>query len=203
MTDLPEVLETFDEKLFFTRIPLLVLVLQIAGIVLYYLFMVSTMLVERQAGEIALLKSRGATTAQVMQIYVIEGLVDPAASRWRWGRRWPRWSSACWARRRRSPTSRAAPTSASISRRRPTSGRPAARCSPIVTLLCAGLPARRARTVVQQRTASARPPKQAAFTRYYLDLVLVGIGGILFYQLNRRGSLRHRPAASATSPSTP
>ena len=36
--------------------------------------MVSTMLVERQAGEIALLKSRGATTAQVMKIYFIEGL---------------------------------------------------------------------------------------------------------------------------------
>ena len=74
MTDLPEVLETFDQKLFFTRIPLLVLVLQIAGIVLYYLFMVSTMLVERQQSEISLFKSRGATTAQVMQIYVIEGL---------------------------------------------------------------------------------------------------------------------------------
>ena len=61
-SQLPTVLATYDEKLFFTRIPLLVLVLQIAAIVLYYLFMVSTMLVERQAGEIALLKSRGATT---------------------------------------------------------------------------------------------------------------------------------------------
>ena len=68
-SDLPEVLTTYDEKLFFTRVPLLVLVLQISAIVLYYLFMVSTMLVERQASEIALLKSRGATTAQVMRVY--------------------------------------------------------------------------------------------------------------------------------------
>jgi hypothetical protein len=45
------------------------------------------------------------------------------------------------------------------------------------------------RTVVQQRTASARPPKEPAFTRYYLDLVLVGIAAVLFYQLNRRGGL--------------
>ena len=73
-SDLPEVLTTYDEKLFFTRVPLLVLVLQISAIVLYYLFMVSTMLVERQASEIALLKSRGATTAQVMRVYVLEGL---------------------------------------------------------------------------------------------------------------------------------
>ena len=35
---------------------------QIVGIALYYLVMVSNMLVERQAGEIALLKSRGAST---------------------------------------------------------------------------------------------------------------------------------------------
>src|SRR5205823_9293252 len=73
-TDLPSVLQSFSQKLFFSRVPLLVLVLQIAGIVLYYLFMVSTMLVERQAAEIALLKSRGATTQQVMLVYVMEGL---------------------------------------------------------------------------------------------------------------------------------
>ena len=74
LSDLPEVLETFDQKLFFTRIPLLVLVLQIAGIVLYYLFMVSTMLVERQQSEISLFKSRGATTAsQAHATYISDG----------------------------------------------------------------------------------------------------------------------------------
>ncbi len=55
-----------------------------------------------------------------------------------------------------------------------------------VTLLFPAYQATR-RTVVQQRTASARPPKAPVFTRYYLDLVLVGIGGILFYQLDRKG----------------
>ena len=72
-TQLVEVLETYDEKLFFTRLPLLVLMLQIGGIVAYYLVMVSTMLVERQANELALLRSRGATTAQLLVQYGIEG----------------------------------------------------------------------------------------------------------------------------------
>jgi hypothetical protein len=42
---------------------------------------------------------------------------------------------------------------------------------------------------VNQRAASARPPKQSAFTRYYLDVALVGIGAILYYQLDRTGKL--------------
>ncbi|MCY4616603.1 MAG: hypothetical protein OXC71_09470, partial [Chloroflexi bacterium] len=60
-TDLPEVLREFDDKLFFVRIPLFVLLLQIGGVVAYYLLVVSTMLLERQAEEIATLRSRGAT----------------------------------------------------------------------------------------------------------------------------------------------
>jgi hypothetical protein len=45
------------------------------------------------------------------------------------------------------------------------------------------------RTVVQFKVASSRPPKEAAFTRYYLDLALVGLGAVLFFQLQRRGNL--------------
>ncbi|MDZ7729670.1 MAG: FtsX-like permease family protein [Dehalococcoidia bacterium] len=72
-TTLPETLETYQDKLFFTRLPLFALMLQVAGIVLFYLVMVSTMLVDRQTGEIALLRSRGASPRQVMGIYAVEG----------------------------------------------------------------------------------------------------------------------------------
>jgi hypothetical protein len=57
-----------------------------------------------------------------------------------------------------------------------------------VTLLWPAYQATR-RTVVQFKVASSRPPKEAAFTRYYLDLVLVGLGALLFFQLQRRGNL--------------
>ena len=152
MTDLPEVLETFDQKLFFTRIPLLVLVLQIAGIVLYYLFMVSTMLVERQQSEISLFKSRGADDGAGHADLRHRRAGDPGRWRWRWGRRWPRWSSGCWGARRRSPTCPAAPTSASTFRRRRTSGRPAGRCCAYLMLL---VPAYRA-TSTHRRAATHR-----------------------------------------------
>jgi len=72
-TDLLKVLNTYDDKLFFTQIPLFVLLLQITGIVLYYLFMVSTMLNDRQKNEIATLRSRGANTRQLVTQYALEG----------------------------------------------------------------------------------------------------------------------------------
>ncbi|HWO72559.1 MAG TPA: FtsX-like permease family protein [Dehalococcoidia bacterium] len=186
-TELPEVLATFDEKLFFTRIPLLVLVLQIAAIVLYYLYMVSTMLVERQSGEIALLKSRGATTPQVMRIYVIEGLailvvallVGPplAATVISFLGRTPPFADLSQGSNLQVHLSSGAYLWAA-------SGAALA----FVTLLLPAFQATR-RTVIQQRAAASRPPKQPFFLRYYLDLGLVGVGAFLLYQLDRRGSL--------------
>ncbi|HEY7294511.1 MAG TPA: FtsX-like permease family protein, partial [Dehalococcoidia bacterium] len=72
-TTVPEVISTYQSKLFFSRLPLFALMLQVVGIVLYYIVMVSTMLVDRQAGEVALLKSRGASTRQIMGVYAVEG----------------------------------------------------------------------------------------------------------------------------------
>lgn len=186
-TDLPVVLETYDEKLFFTRIPLLVLVLQIAAIVLYYLFMVSTMLVERQAPEIALLKSRGATTPQVMQIYFIEGLfvflVAVGLG--------PPLAALVISLLGQTPAFEGLSGGSNLSVR--LSGgaylwAAGGAFLAYVTLLWPAYQATR-RTVVQQRAVTARPPKQSFFTRYYLDLVLVGLGAILYYQLDRNGKL--------------
>jgi hypothetical protein len=186
-TVLPEVLQTFDEKLFFTRIPLLVLVLQVAGIVLYYLFMVSTMLVERQGGEIALLKSRGATTMQVMQIYVLEGLAILLLAM----AIGPPLAAIVISLLGQTPPFADLSGGSNLGVRLTASAYAWAFAGALLAYATLLWPAYRATrsTVVQQRTSSSRPPKQAAFTRYYLDLVLVGLGAILFYELNRRGGL--------------
>ncbi len=186
-TALPTVLATYDQKLFFTRIPLLVLVLQIAAIVLYYLYMVSTMLVERQAAEIALLKSRGATTWQVMRIYMLEGLVILIAALVLG----PPIAAGVISLLGHTPPFHDLSAGSSL---RVHLGRDAYLWAAggaflaYVTLLFPAYQATR-RTVVQQRAASARPPKEPVFTRYYLDLALAVLGGILLYQLNRRGTL--------------
>ncbi len=186
-SSLSTVLSTYGQKLFFTRIPLLVLVLQIAGIVLYYLFMVSTMVVERQTGEIALLKSRGATTLQVMQIYVIEGFVVAVLALVIG----PPLAAGVIALLGHTPPFADLSGGHNLPVRLTGDAYLWASAGAVLAYATLLLPAFQAtrRTVVQQRTLSARPSKAPVFTRYYLDVVMVGVGGILFYQLDRKGSL--------------
>ncbi len=186
-SELPGVLATYDEKLFFTRIPMLVLILQIAAIVLYYLFMVSTMLIERQAGEIALLKSRGATTGQIMKIYAIEGLAVSgiailagpplAATVISFMGQTPPFADLTGGSNLQVTLSAGAYFWAAGG----------ALFAFAALLLPAYVAARN--TIVNQRAASARPTLQPFFMRYYLDLGLAAAGGVLLYQLDRRGSL--------------
>lgn len=73
-SSLPDVIANYRQKLFFTRLPLFVLMLQVVGVVLFYVAIVGSMVVDRQAGEIALLKSRGASTLQVVTVFALEAL---------------------------------------------------------------------------------------------------------------------------------
>ncbi|HEY7271068.1 MAG TPA: FtsX-like permease family protein, partial [Dehalococcoidia bacterium] len=186
-TKLPTVLQNFHDKLFFTRIPLLVLVLQIAAIVLYYLFMVSTMLVERQGAEIALLKSRGATTGQVMQIYVIEGLLVLLVA----VMAGPPLAAAVISAMGKTPVFNDLSNGAYLSVRLSASAYLWALGGALLAYATLLWPAYQAtkNTMIQQRVSTARPPKQAAFTRYYLDLALVGLGALLYFELQHRGTL--------------
>lgn len=187
ISELPNTLDTFDQKLFFTRIPLLVLLIQVAAIVLYYLFMVSTMLVERQSAEIALLKSRGATTTQVMQIYLIEGgLVALAAMLIG-----PPFAAGVISLLGKTPPFTDLSGSSYLHVTLSDGAYLWAFSGAILAFVALIWPAYQAtkHTMVQQRAASARPPRQSTFTRYYLDLALVALGAILLFQLNRRGTL--------------
>ncbi|MGE0600460.1 MAG: FtsX-like permease family protein [Dehalococcoidia bacterium] len=185
-TQLPEIIATYRTKLFFTRLPLFALMLQVVGIALYYLVMVATMLIERQSGEIALLRSRGASPAQVITIYAIEGLI------------------LCGAAALAGPY--IAKLGISVLGYTPPfeelSGNsaidvPISRLAFLAALGGAALafaalmiPAWRAarQTTIDYKHALARPQTQPLFLRYYMDLVLVGIGAFLFYQLREKGS---------------
>src|SRR3990172_306575 len=77
-TSLDVIITEYQGKLMFTQIPLFLIVSQVVAIILYYLVTVSRMLIERQAGEIALFRSRGARTWQIIGIYFSEGLMITA-----------------------------------------------------------------------------------------------------------------------------
>ncbi len=66
-------LKDYEIKLFFLKILLFVLSAPIICIVLYYITIAAGMIVDRQRNEIAILKSRGASVAQVVGVYQTEG----------------------------------------------------------------------------------------------------------------------------------
>lgn len=73
VTALDTILADYLSKLALTEVPLYLLILQIVGLVLFYLVLVGNVVVDREAGEIALLKSRGASGRQIMLLYLVEG----------------------------------------------------------------------------------------------------------------------------------
>jgi hypothetical protein len=186
-TVLPDTISTYREKLFFTRLPLFALMVQIVGIALYYLVMVSNMLVERQAGEIALLKSRGASTRQVMGVYLIEGLflcgVGVIAG--------PLLAAAAITFLGYTPAFEGLSGGSALDVNLSTMAFLLALLGVILALGALLLPAYRAtrNSIVHYKQSLARPPGQTLFLKYYLDLVVVGIAAYAFYQLRQRGSL--------------
>ncbi len=69
------ILLDYETKLFFLKVLLFVLSVPVIGIVLYYIAISAGMIVDRQRNEIAVLKSRGASTFQVLGIYLTEGAI--------------------------------------------------------------------------------------------------------------------------------
>ena len=72
---LDNILADFSEQLLLAKVPLYLVVFLITGILLYYLALVAGLIVRSRSSEIAMLKSRGATTLQVGVLGLGEGLL--------------------------------------------------------------------------------------------------------------------------------
>lgn len=187
LTDLPDVIQNFRTHLFFTRVPLFALIIQIVGIVLYYIVMVATMLVERQTGEIALLRSRGASMRQIMAVYAVEGgilgliaiLLGPPL--------------AALAVKLLGPTPpfHALSGGAFLTVRLSVQAYGLAALGALLAFLALLWPAYRATklSIVNYKQTLARPPAQPAFLRYYLDVFLIAIVAFALYELRQNDSL--------------
>ena len=186
-TEIVNVLNDYETKEFFSSIPLLVLTLQIVGIVLFYLVLVSTMVVERQAAEVSLLKSRGAGLGHIMSISTIEGLLLVALALGlgpllaREAIAWLGYSPAFEGLTGGARLSVALDLEAYI-------WAAIGAALSFVALLWPAWRSNRA-TVVAFVRSTSRPQDRPVFQRYYLDLVVVGVGALLFFQLQESGSL--------------
>ena len=186
-TVLPDVLDAFNQKQFFSRLPLLVLTLQVVGIVLYYVVMVSTLVVDRQSGEIALLKSRGAGLVQIVSVYFIEGGlmagIALAAG--------PFIALGVIALLGKTPPFEGLSGGSFLSVRLTGEAYIWGAIGAGLSVLALVWPAFRASrySIVRYKQAISRPPERTIIQRYYLDVVLVLIAAILFFQLQESDSL--------------
>lgn len=186
-TALPDTIAGYRTRLFFTRLPLLALMLQIIGIVLYYLVMIGTMLVERQAGEIALLKSRGAATWQIMSAYAIEGGVLALAAI----ALGPFLAAGVIALLGPTPPFSDLSEGKLLQVHIAGGSFALAILGALMALGALLWPAYRATrtSIVHYKQRIGRPQEQPLFLKYYLDVFLIAIGALLFYELRQRGSL--------------
>ena len=187
ITELTTVLRTFDEKLFFTRIPLFVLLLQIGGIVAYYLVMVSTMLTERQTAEIATLRSRGATTGQLLAQYGIEGVILAAIA----VLVGPPLAAVVISALGPTPAFSALSDGGPLDVRLSGQAYVLAGVGAVLAFAALVIPAWVAtrRTVVEFKRSMARPRATPAFLRYYLDVALVLLVALVFWRLSQQEQL--------------
>lgn len=185
-TTLAPTIANYRDKLFFTRLPLFALMLQIAGIVAYYLVMVSGMLVDRQQGEIALLRSRGASPRQVLGIYALEGGILCTIGLFAG----PFIAATIIGLLGYTPAFNDLSGGSLLD----------VTISPLafyfaaigagMSMAALLIPAYQAtkKSMIHYKQNLARPPQQPVFLRYYLDLAVVGVAGYAFYQLQSRGS---------------
>jgi len=185
-TSLDSVLGNYDQRIFFTKLPMIIVLILIAVVILYYVLTLSALLVEQQRGEIVLLRSRGAGPVHLLTVFALEGgtiallgaLLGPviAAAAVSVAGYTPAFSDL---------TGGSALITHVSSMSYALSGLGGLFSFGALMLPAIGI-ARS--TVAQQRQDAARPVSQPFFQRYYLDILLLVFSIFLFRQLTEQGS---------------
>ena len=185
---LDNLLDDFDEQLLLARVPLFLVVFLITGILLYYLALVAGLIVRSRYSEIAMLKSRGATTAQIGMLGLGEGLllgipaviIGPFLAMgvvqvlgnvfFSLG----------------GGADELSGVPVTVSQGAVVLGLMGGALAVTVFTLATLAAARHG--IVEARQTSARPPTASFLHRYYLDILLLALIGLLWWQIQSRGS---------------
>ena len=75
ITGLDATLSDFETRLFFNRLPMIIVMVLVVLVVLYYAVTLASLLVDAQREEISLLRTRGSSGAQIVTVFAIEAAV--------------------------------------------------------------------------------------------------------------------------------
>ena len=164
-----------------------IILILISVVILYYVVTLSSLLVEQQRGEVALLRSRGASSAQILSLFVLEGgtisvlaiVVAPvlAAGMISLLGFTPAFSGLSGGARLPVAISGGAYLMSALGG-----------LLSFVALIVPAIQASRI-GVTRHRQQAARPAGQFFFERYYLDVMLLAVGVLLFRKLSEQGSV--------------
>ena len=186
-TGIDTMLNRFERRSFFTGIPMLLLLVVMTITVLYYILMMVSYLVTGREQDVALLRSRGVGSWHLARIYALEGLaitliavaIAPFLA-----------LGAIAATGKLSYFQ-----DITLGRFLPVS----LEWMPFLVALATGALCLAiyvipgvigARTgLIVQKMRSARPPSEPFFHRYYIDIGLMVIGGLIFWELFSRGQI--------------
>lgn len=180
-------LQKFRNAQTFNQIPLLLILLQVVGIVLYYVVLVMALLLERQTEEVGVYRSRGANTMQLVGFNLFEGLAlaVPGAIIG------PFLAEQAVRALGFTPTFDPITGGDALPVAIPPESFLLAIGGAVLALFAILLPAFIVanRGIIDVKREAARPAGRNLVQRYYLDFAFVVLAGLLLWQLDQRGSV--------------
>ncbi len=191
-TGLPQILADYLAQLSRVRMSLFLLTLQAFFFVLYTLAMLTSFLLDRSESELAILSGRGATAWQVTLTFAMESLLLALPAALLLGPLTAQGTLRLWAGFTGESVPAALPRDSWL-----LAG--VATAFGWLALVLPVYPAAR-RNLLEWQRARARPARLSTLQKLYLDLFLLVLGGLLYWQLNQSGSfvmrrLRDTPLA--------
>ena len=187
LTGIKSLLRTFERRSFFSSVPLLLLLAIMVLTVLYYMSMMVSYLVQSREGDVALLRSRGVGTLQLLRLYATEGLVLAATA----ALVAPFLAMGLVAAAGKLPYFSEITGGSFLPVEFRWTPFAVAAGSALLSLAIFVIPGViGARTgLIIHKLRSSRPPSVPFFQRYYIDIGLLVIGGLVFWELRARGQL--------------
>lgn len=186
ITSFADQLAVYRNAQTFSRVPLLIILLQIVGVIGFYVVLIASMLAERRAAELSMYRSRGASVGQLVALALFEGLLlaAPAAAiaPWLAGRLVALLGHAALFER----TTGGADLPVSVGPEAYLLAAAGAALSVLAMAIPAWAAARRG--VIDDQRERARPRRRGFVQQYYLDVALVALAGLQWWQLERSGT---------------
>ena len=176
---------TVERRSFFAGVPILLLLAVMGVTVLFYMAMVVSYLVKRRERDTALARSRGVGTGALLRIYALEGVIIAGAGT----------VMGLLLAYAAVALSGLLPYFTEITggglmpiemERGPLLSAGAAALACLLVLVVPGTLSARAGLLFQKLSVS-RPPSVSWFHRYYVDVAILVVGGLVFWELHSRG----------------